>query len=317
MSAAALRMGPAEWLMLAALSVLWGGSFFFVAVAVRDLPPFVIVTLRVGLAAVALNMALLVMGVRLPVGMRWWLAFLGMGLLNNVIPFTLIVWGQTHIASGLASILNATTPFFTIAVAHFLTPDEKLTPARLGGIIVAFCGVAIIIGPDALSGWRSDLLAQLAVLAATISYAFAGVFGRRFRAMGATPLITAAGQLTASTAFLIPLTLFVERPWSLPPPGWETAAAVAGLALLSTALAYILYFRILAAAGAGNLLLVTLLIPATAILLGAAVLREPLLYYHFMGAAVLAAGLAVVDGRLALAARRVRRLRAGSRSQLL
>ena len=293
-------MGPVEWSLLALLSILWGGAFFFVAVAVETLPPLTIVTLRIGIAAVVLYLIMWMTGIEIPAERRLWIAFAGMGLINNVVPFCLIAWGQIYVASGLASILNATTPFFTAIVAHFLTRDEKLTAARLAGIAVAFAGVVAIVGPETLEGVDADALAQLAVLGAALSFAFAAVFGRRFRDMGAAPLVTATGQLTVSTAMLVPLFLAVDRPWSLPAPGWEAGAAVAGLALLSTALAYIIYFRILATAGATNLLLATLLIPATAVLLGVAVLDERLDLQHFAGMALLACGLAVIDGRVRL-----------------
>ena len=297
-SSQAQSMRLLEWTLLVALSVLWGGSFFFIAVAVQSLPPFTIVALRLGLAAIALNVIVAIRGQHLPGDWRVWLAFLGMGLLNNVAPFSLIVWGQTQIASGLASILNATTPFFSVVVAHFLTDDEKMNARRVVGIVIGFFGVVFVIGPQVLTGIGANTLAQFAVLGATICYAFAAVFGRRFRRMGLAPLVTAAGQVTAATAVLIPLALFVDRPWTLPPPGWESWGAVIALALLSTALAYILYFRILATAGATNLLLVTFLIPVTAIVLSSTFLGERLLLRHIAGMGILGLGLAVIDGRL-------------------
>lgn len=292
-----LQMGRLEWALLVLLSILWGGSFFFVGVAVRDLPPFSIVALRVGLAALALIILIHGMGLRLPRSPRIWLAFFGMGLINNMIPFSLIVWGQTHIASGLASILNAATPLFTLIVAHCLTDDEKMTSARVAGLCVGFSGVVFIIGPDALSGVGANVLAQCAILAAGVAYAFGGVFGRRFRRLGVAPLVTATGQVTASTLLITPLALLVDRPWTLPAPGPEAWAAVIGLALVSTALAYVIYFRILATAGATNLMLVTLLIPVSAILLGVAFLQETLAPGHFAGMALIGLGLALIDGR--------------------
>ena len=290
-------MTALEWSLLLTLSVLWGGSFFFVGVAVRELPPLTIVVLRVALAALALLAILRLMGVKLPTERRVWTAFFGMGLLNNVIPFTLIVWGQTHIASGVASILNATTPLFTVVVAHFLTTDEKVTGGRIVGVLVGLAGVAVMVGGAALQTLGLNVIAQLAVLAAAISYAFAGVFGRRFRAMGVAPLATATGQATASSLLLLPVMLIVDRPWMLPAPSVGAIAALVGLALLSTAVAYILYFRILATAGATNLLLVTFLIPVTAILLGIFVLGETLQAKHLIGMALIGLGLAAIDGR--------------------
>jgi drug/metabolite transporter (DMT)-like permease len=291
-------MTRAEWAMLLALSVLWGGSFFFTGVALRELPPLTLVLLRVGLAAVILNLALPALGLRMPRDGQTWAAFFGMGLLNNAVPFCLIVWGQTHIASGLAAILNATTPLATVVVAHVLTADERMTGNRLAGVLIGFAGVVVMVGPTALAGFEVALAAQLAGLAAAISYAFAGVFGRRFGAMGVPPLVTAAGQVTASTLLLVPVTLVVDRPWTLPIPGAATWAAVLGIAALSTALAYVLYFRILATAGATNLLLVTFLIPVSAIVLGWLVLGEVLDPRHFAGMALVGAGLAAIDGRL-------------------
>jgi drug/metabolite transporter (DMT)-like permease len=298
MSTVNRSMGLLEWSLLIALSVLWGGSFFFISVAVDALPPFTIVALRVALAAVALNVIVPALGLSLPRDWRRWLAFLEMGALNNVIPFSLIVWGQTHITGGLASILNATTPFFTVIVAHFLTADEKMTGGRLAGVLVGFLGVVFVIGPPALEGLGVNTLAELAVLAAATSYAFAAVFGRRFRTAGLSPLVTAAGQVTASTLLMLPLALVVDRPWRLPTPPLAVWGAVLGLALISTALAYILYFRILASAGATNLLLVTLLIPVSAILLSTMVGGEHLDLRHLAGMGILGLGLAVTDGRL-------------------
>ncbi len=298
-----LQMGAADWALLAALSLLWGGSFFFVEVALAGLPPFTLVWLRVALAAAALHLFLRVTGSGLPAGWRVWAAFFGMGLVNNAIPFSLIVWGQTQIASGLAAILNATTPLFTVLVAHAATGDERITGGRVAGVVVGFAGVAVMLGPEAGVGLGDDLLAQLACLAAALSYAVAGVFGRRFGRMGVGPAQTASGQVTASSLLLLPVVLMVDRPWALALPGADIWAAVFGLALASTALAYIIYFRILATAGATNLLLVTLLIPVTAILLGVFVLGERLEVVHLAGMALITLGLVALDGRPARAAR--------------
>ncbi|MBT4043969.1 MAG: DMT family transporter [Rhodospirillaceae bacterium] len=303
-------MSPFEWGMLLALSVLWGGSFFFNGIAVRELPTFTVVVARVVLAAVILFVVMGIVGQKMPWNYRIWTAFLVMGLLNNVIPFTLIVWGQSHIASGVASILNATTPLFTVVVAHVFTSDEKMTAGRLLGVLVGLVGVAMMIGGDALGALWVDNFAQLAVLAAAVSYAFAGVFGRRFRTMGITPLATATGQITASSLVLLPLMLFIDKPWTLPIPSMQAMAALVGVAALSTALAYILYFRILATAGATNLLLVTFLIPVSAIFLGLTLLNEVLLAKHFLGMAMIGFGLAAIDGRPWKFVKQVRKPRA-------
>jgi drug/metabolite transporter (DMT)-like permease len=297
MNAIQPTMGLVEWSLLAALSVLWGGSFFFVGIAVTGLPPFSIVALRVGLAAMALLLMVRATGSEMPKDRRSWIGLFGMGLLNNILPFSLIVWGQTHIASGLASILNATTPLFTVVAAHFLTQDEKMSGGRLAGVLMGLAGVVLMIGPDVLGGVVINVLAQFAVLGAAISYALAGIYGRRFHRQGIPPLITAAGQVTSSSVVLVPLAFATERPWVLPAPSLEIWLAVLGLAFLSTALAYVLYFRILAAAGATNVLLVTLLIPVSAILLGTTFLHEQLEPTHLAGMGFIGIGLAAIDGR--------------------
>jgi drug/metabolite transporter (DMT)-like permease len=306
------RLDGRAWALLVALSIVWGGSFFFAGVAVRELPTFTIVAARVALAALTLWAALAALGLRAPRGRAVWAAFLGMGLLNNAIPFSLIVWGQAHIASGLAAVLNATTPIFSVIVAHLLTGDEKLTPARLGGVALGLGGVAALMGPEALDGFGADLPAQAAVLCAALSYACAGVFGRRFRRMGVAPLPTAAGQLAGSSLILVPLALAVDRPWALPAPGAETIAAPLALATVSTALAYVMFFRILASAGATNVMLVTLLVPVSATALGVAFLGEAVAPRQALGMALIGLGLAAIDGRpVSAAARFTRRRRAG------
>jgi drug/metabolite transporter (DMT)-like permease len=287
-----------EWGLVLVLSVIWGGSFFFIGVAVKSLPPLTLVFLRVALAAVVLNLLVPAIGLRMPVDRKIWAAFWGMGFLNNLLPFSLIVWGQTHIASGLASILNATTPVFTVIVAHFLTRDEKLTVNRLIGVLVGLGGVGVIIGPEAIRGFGANVLAQMAVLGAAVSYSFAGIYGRRFRRLGVHPVVTATGQVSASSIMLLPLALTVDHPWLLPIPNASVWGAVLGLSIISTAAAYIIFFRVLATAGATNIMLVTFLIPVSAIFLGSIFLGEQLAWRHFGGMVLIGAGLAAIDGRL-------------------
>lgn len=291
-------MGLRQWMLIVVLSVLWGGSFFFNGVLVQALPRFTIVALRVAIAAVALNVVIRATGQRMPGQRRIWAAFFVMGLLNNMIPFSLIVTGQTRIGSGLAAILNATTPLFTVVVAHFLTDDEQMTRRRLLGVLIGLVGVAVVIGLNALRSLGDQLWAQLAVLGAALSYALAGIYGRRFGRQGVAPVVTANGQVTASAVVLLPLALLVDRPWTLPAPPPQAWAAMLGLALFSTALAYVVYFRLLATAGASNALLVTFLIPVSAILLGAAFLGERLGAQQLAGMALIGVGLATIDGRV-------------------
>jgi drug/metabolite transporter (DMT)-like permease len=292
-----LAMSALAWSLLVALSVLWGGSFFFVGVAVAEVPPLTLVALRVGLAAALLAAALPALGVAPPRGARAWGAIAVMGLLNNAVPFTLIVWAQQALPSGLAAILNATTPLWTVLVAHALTREERATPGKAAGVALGFAGVAAMMGPAILGAASATGAATGAMLAATLSYACAGVWGRRFRAIGVAPMQAAFGQVAASSAIMLPLALVLERPWTLAAPSGAAMAAVLGLAAFSTALAYVLYFRILALAGAVNLLLVTFLIPVSAILLGTLVLREALEPRHLVGMALIGAGLAAIDGR--------------------
>jgi drug/metabolite transporter (DMT)-like permease len=297
------RMGTLEWVLLLTLSLLWGGSFLFAKIAVAEVPPLTLVLLRVGIAAAALHLVVKASGLSMAVGWSVWAAFFGMGLLNNVIPFSLIFWGQQQIGAGLAAILNATTPLFTVIVAHFLTTDDRASGPRLAGVLIGLAGVAFMVGPDALKGLSGNLIAQLACMAAAVTYAFAGIFGRRFK--GVPPLVTACGQVSASTVMMLPLSLIIDRSFALAMPSAGAVASILALALASTALAYVIFFRILSTAGATNLALVTFLIPVSAILLGVAFLHETLLPRHLIGMAAIGAGLACIDGRL------LKRLRGG------
>jgi drug/metabolite transporter (DMT)-like permease len=289
-------MNRREWAMLVTLSVLWGGSFFFAEIALESLPPLTIVTLRVGLAAITLWLVVLALKLPIPNSPPIWIAFLTMGLLNNVLPFSLIVWGQSQISSGLAAILNATAPLFGVIVAGILLRDESATPLKITGVVVGFAGVIVMMDLSSIA--TSSLLAQLAILAAALSYACASVYGRRFKATGLNPILVAAGQVTGSTLLLLPIALWVDGndPYAnVPAQVW---AAIISLAMFSTAAAYILYFKLLASAGATNILLVTLLVPVSAILLGWLFLEESLQTPHIIGMAMIALGLSAIDGRL-------------------
>ena len=288
-------MGIKEWGQIIILSILWGGSFFFVGVAVKEMPPLTIVLCRVALASIILLVIVYLKGDKMPSSPGLWGAFIIMGALNNLIPFSLIVWGQTHIESGLASILNATTPIFSVVLAHFLTREERLTTNRITGVTIGWIGVAMLIGIESLRGFGIEVMGQLAVVGATFSYACAAIYGRRFK--GINPLIVATGMLCGSTIMMTPLALVIEQPWNLS-PGITTLMALFGLAAVSTSLAYIIYFQVLATAGPTNLLLVTFLIPVSAILLGVVVLAERLAWNAFAGMGLIFIGLIAIDGRL-------------------
>jgi drug/metabolite transporter (DMT)-like permease len=289
-------MGPAEWAMLVTLSAIWGGSFYFNRVAVEEIPVFTVVASRVGLAALILWTAILITRTPLPRDTKTYAQLLFLGFVNSAIPFSLIVWGQQHISSGLASILNATTPFFTVIVANALLADEKLTAMKLGGVIIGIAGVTAMIGISALGMAGAHLLAELAILGSSIAYATGTTFARRFRAL--PPLIVATGQITSAALFMIPLALIYDQAWKNPMPSTSALAAVAGLAALCTAFAYMLYFRILRSAGATNVALVTFLVPVSAVLLGIVLLGEALETRQLGGMLAIGLGLALIDGRL-------------------
>jgi drug/metabolite transporter (DMT)-like permease len=292
---AALMMSAMDWLLLVLLSLLWGGSFYFAKVAVLEIPPLTLAFVRVLIAAAFLAILVRAMGGSFPRDPRLWRDLTIMAALNNALPFTLIFWGQIYIPIGLASIFNAISPLFTVVVAHFATQDDKLSPGRVLGLAAGFIGVVILIGPDMLAEFGTHVWAELACLVASCSYAFGAVYARRLKAQ--SPFFIATGQLTMAAVLLLPLALLVDRPWLLEPPSSAAIWATLALAVLSTALAYLLYFRILVRAGATNALLVTFLIPVSAILLGILLLDEAIEPRQLAGMAAIALGLAAIDGR--------------------
>lgn len=292
------RMGLVQWSMLVLLSMLWGGSYFFVEIALEEWSPLLIVAVRIVVASIVIWGIVLAAGLPVPRFRAAWIAFFFMGLLNNVFPFLLIVWGQKEIESGLAAILTAAAPIFSVIVAGVWLKDEPITRPRFLGAVLGLIGVAVLIGPSALAGLDANLLAQFAVLGGALSYAFAGVYARRFTRMNIDPIVAAAGQLLMSSLIMILLATAFDAPSQLIESSARVWIAVGLMSVFSTALAYILYFRLLASAGATNAILVTLLIPVTAILLGSLILDERLLWMHFLGMAAIGLGLSVIDGRL-------------------
>lgn len=290
------KMGLRELGLLVTLSILWGGSFFFIKLALRELPPFTIVFSRVSLAAMALSILVWLSGQSIPRSFSRWQEFFVMGALNNLIPFSLIVWGQTQITSSLAAILNATTPIFTVILAHFLTQDERFSSKRLVGTVLGLCGVVVLMQPQTIVGLNLTDLGQLAILGAACSYGLAGIYGKRFKSLSFT--VAATGMLIGTSVMMFPLVLLVDHPWSLH-PGLSAGLSILGLSFFSTALAYLIYFRLLATVGATNLLLVTFLIPISALVLGVLVLKEQVQWVEVAGMSLIFAGLAAIDGRIA------------------
>ncbi|MDB4235025.1 DMT family transporter [bacterium] len=285
-----------SWGFLALLATLWGSSFLSIRIALDEVPPLTAVAYRVGWATLVLWVYVIVRRLPLPRGRHVWIGFMGMGLLNNVIPFSLMAWGQLYIPSGLTSIFNAATAIFGVLIAALLLSDETLSKRKAIGVAVGFAGVVTAIGIDSLRAFDITSLAQLAVLAGTISYAFAGGWARKHLS-GLAPQVAAAGMLTASTLIMLPLAWFIDGPIRLDLQP-RTMLAIAYYALGATALAYLLYYRVLALAGSGNLMLVTLMIAPIAILLGAVVLGETLSTNAYKGYAMLVLGLLIIDGRL-------------------
>ena len=293
-----MKMDAYDWVMLITLATVWGGSFLFNAILVAELPVITIVAIRVTVAALALWGFVRVTGRKIPTTPQVWGALLILGVLNNAIPFSLIVQGQTQITSGLASILNATTPFFTILVAGFFLTDERFSVLRVLGVVVGFSGVILMVGPEALGGLGADFWAQLYALGAALSYGFASVFGRRFRELKVDPVMVATGQVTMSSLVLWPIALWIDGPQDILGLSFNAAASMFGLAVLCTSFAYILYFRILERAGATNISLVTFLVPISAIILGVLVLGESIFIKEIIGMTLIGLGLAIIDGRL-------------------
>ena len=283
-------------LMLAALAIIWGGSFFFAEIALRELPPMTITLHRVFWALPILIFVIWAKGITPPKSLKVWGAYLTMGALNNALPFSLIFWGQTQITSGLASILNGATGVTGVIVAGLFLSDERLTPTKLIGVVVGFFGVALTVGIEALQNFDLRSLAQMAILLAGLSYSIAGVWAK-LRLSGQKPEMNALGMLLCSTVIMCPLALYIDGTpqFDLQISTWS---ALLALAVICTSLSYLLYFNILNRAGSGNLMLVTLLIPPFAITLGVLILDESLAPISLVGFAFIALGLIIIDGRV-------------------
>ncbi|MEO1686936.1 MAG: DMT family transporter [Pseudomonadota bacterium] len=297
-----MKISGRAWAELALLGLIWGASFVSLAFMLREMGPAETVLWRTGLGAALLWTAALAMGLRPPRSAAFWGAALVMGLLNNALPFALFGWAQQSIESGLTSILNAMTAVWGGIVAGLLLPEERLTARRLIGAGLGVAGVAAIMGVEALRALDLRSLAQLAVIAATLSYAFASVWAR-VRLGGVAPAVAAAGMCTCGFLLALPATLWLEGAPSLSHSA-EVWLAIVYYGGPATAGAYLLYYRILGMAGAANAMLVTLIIPPVGIVLGWALLDERLEAQAWLGLALIAAGLAVIDGRPAARLRR-------------
>jgi len=298
-------MSSIDWTLLLLLSMLWGGSFFFSKVAVAALPPLTIVFMRFSAGALLVYAYARARSVAIPTDIGSWLSFAGMGLFNNLIPASLIVWGQTTIPSGLASIIIATTPIFSMIAIRLSSADERLNPAKILGMVLGLVGVCVLFQIGTAHAANASSKGIIACLGASAAYGCANALGKRFRRLGIAPVAGAMGQMTTTAIMALPVMLALETPWKLAAPSVAVWASMAGLAVLSTALGYVVFFRILASAGAINISLVTLLIPVTAVVLGSAVLGERISTDRLAGMLLIALGLIAIDGRALAVAGRV------------
>lgn len=292
------KLDSTGWLLIGILSILWGGAFFLIEVGLRSYPPITLVFMRLVLAVPPMWIAMRLMGQRLPSEVRVWGLLAVVGALNCALPFILFFWGQQYLDSGYASILNATTPLWGVITAHFLTSDEKATPARILGVLIGMAGIVVMVGPEAMKGLSNNLLAQLACIISTIFYSFAAIYGRRLSQTELTPMAVATGQTMMAALMMVPVVVLVDQPWTMAAPRLDSTLAGLTLALFSTALAYTLYFRLIDRSGASNAQLVAFLMPILAVILGIAFLGESLSGGQIAGAALVAIGLAILDGRL-------------------
>ncbi len=292
------KLDGSGWLLIGILAILWGGAFFLIEVGLRSFPPITLVFIRVAFAVPPMWIAMRFMGQRLPTSAGVWGLLAVVGALNCALPFTLFFWGQQYLDSGYASILNATTPLWGVITAHFLTSDEKATPARVIGVLTGMAGIVVMVGPAAMKGLSNNVLAQIACVVSTVFYSLAAIYGRRLSQTTLTPMAVATGQTMMAAILITPVVLLVDQPWTLAMPRLDATLAGLTLALLSTALAYTLYFRLIDRAGASNAQLVAFLMPILAVILGVTFLGEHLNEGQISGAVLIALGLAIIDGRL-------------------
>jgi drug/metabolite transporter (DMT)-like permease len=277
------------------LALLWGPSFLFIKVAVYEVPPLTLAAVRVGIAAVLLYVVLRVQGRNLPRFGSVWKHFAVMGLVSNALPFVLFSWGEQYIDSALAAILNGATPLFTIVLAHFFTTDEDLTPNQGVGVLLGFAGLMVLMAPELAGGMQATSWGLLAMIVASFSYGVAIVYARR-NLRGLPPLVAPAAQLSMATLYLVPLSLFVERPYTLAMPSWPAIGSLFTLAAFGTALAFVIYYRIMEQASATSLSMVTYMVPIVGTVLGVVVLNEQLGWNVYAGCALILLGVMIVNG---------------------
>lgn len=281
------------WILL--LAALWGPSFLFIKLAVTDIPPLTLVVGRVGIAAVLLYLVLRLQGRNLPKFGRAWKHFAVMALFQNALPFALFNWGEQHIDSALAAILNGTTPLFTMLLAHLFIADDRLTMDKLLGIIVGFGGLLLLIAPSLFEGFQVTTWGLIGVTFASVSYGIAIVYSR-LHLRGLPPLVAPTAQLTLATLYMLPLSLIFEHPFSLPLPSLSAIGSLVALAVFGTALAFVIYYYVIERTSATSVSMVTYLVPVFGVALGVAVLGEQLSWSAYVGCALILLGVMVVNG---------------------
>jgi drug/metabolite transporter (DMT)-like permease len=294
-----------EWTLLLLIAGFWGGSYFFTGVAIKELPVFAIVMARYAVSAPIMIMLIFWLGQRFPWHADIWKAGLFLAAFNQLIPFCLITWGQSHIPGAVASIVNAAGPIVTLVMAHFLTRDDRMNARRGAGVVIGFAGMAIMIGAGALQALNVSIAAQLACVLATFSYSFGAITARKFTKARLTSAELVAAQSFVAGLLLLPVLLIHDRPWELPMPSLSAWLSLLGLGLLSSTIGHLIFFRLLATAGATNMSLVSYFMPVSAILLGVVFLGEVLQPRHIAGMCIIAAGLAIMDGRPLRASRKI------------
>ncbi|NLF95210.1 MAG: DMT family transporter [Candidatus Riflebacteria bacterium] len=298
-----------DWFWLIILSIIWGSAFMFIKIALRELSPFMIVFGRLVASAVIMLLACRVAGAQLPSERKLWLSLGFLGVVNTALPFFLVAWAQQHIDTATASILNATSPVFVMILAHFFTADEKLTMRKIAGVSLGIAGIVVMVLPSITNGIVLAGMAQAAMLGATFNYAVGGIYARRFKSLH--PMVVSGISLLGASIFLSPGLLYFDLP-ALAGLHLKTFMAVAVLAVFCTGAAFIIYYRVIASAGATNALLVTLMIPVSALLFGVFLMGEQLKIYDVFGMLLIFSGLLIIDGRILLSFRRKQAVMVGA-----
>jgi drug/metabolite transporter (DMT)-like permease len=281
-----------DWTRLIILSLLWGGSYTWIELALIELNPMMIVFYRVLISSIFLIVICKILSLTFRIEKKIFIFLFFMSLTNNVIPFNLIAWGQQEITASVGSILNATTPLFTVIIANYWPNGEKATLNRIFGVIIGFCGVILLMGLS-IHDIDNSIIGQAAILLAAISYAISALIGKEIKKIH--PAISATYMLSISSVVLLPIILLSGNEL-IPQASKQSMIAILGLAIFSTSLAYLIFYKLIENIGS-NVMLVTLLMPVSAILLSIIILNETINTTQIIGLILILTGLILVDGR--------------------